>query len=399
MTKKELWIFNHYAQGLDLPGGTRHYDLALELVNKGYSVTIFASGFHHVLLKDVVNYNEDGYYREVKENITFIWVKTYPYYINNCKRMCNIVSYAIKIYKITPKLKLNKPDIIIGSSVHPIAPMIALKMALKFNAKFIFEIRDLWPQTFIDMGLWKKDSLKSKCFKFIEKISVKYSNKIIVLSPLTISYLKEEYQYKTSNVLLLPNGVSEKMLVNKPSVSSSKKINITYLGGIDSVHGLGFLVDIAKHLDNKVVEINIYGEGKEKKNLKEKMVNNKVSNIIWHDSIPKLEVPKTLSKSDLLFVSTSNVLYGSENKLYDYMASGKPVVIAISGQHNNPIKKIGCGISLDRDNIELSAIRLLDFIIKEKLNFSIIGKKGRDYVIKNRTMNVLSNELINFLKS
>ena len=264
MRKTSIWIFNHYAQGPDLPGGTRHYDLSIELIKKGYDVTIFASGFHHPLLKDIVKYNKKKFLIQNKDGVKFIWVKTNGYIKNGIKRMVNIASYAIRLNFLIPKLNLENPDIIIGSTVHPLAAIIAKRMAKKYDSKFIFEIRDLWPQTFIDMGLWKKNSLFSKLFKYIEKVTVNESNKIIVLSPLTISYLEREYNYNKEDILLLPNGVKKSFLNNKPFKNDNQYIDITYLGGIDKVHGLEYLIYLAKEIKEDYIRFNIYGEGKEK---------------------------------------------------------------------------------------------------------------------------------------
>lgn len=397
MKDNNIWFFNHYAQGSNLPGGTRHFDLGMELVEKGYNVTIFCSGYHHTLLKHVVKYNDKGFYEEVNNGVKFVWVKTFPYKINNWRRMLNTASYAFKLNRIIPRLRLENPDYIIGSTVHPFAPIIASRIARKLQAKYIMEIRDLWPQTFIDMNLWKESSITARFFKYIEKISVIKSAKIIVLSPLTIGYLKDNYNYNENDILLLPNGVN-KNYINKDILKrTSKKINITYLGGIEKVHGLEFMVDLASKITDDNVKFNIYGDGKEKQFLRNKSIETGNNNIVWHDPVSKDKVPKILAQATLLFVSTSNVLYGSENKLYDYMASGKPIVLAIRGSHNNPIKEIGCGVSLDRDNLLESASKLMTFIEEEFENFNDLGKKAQSYVIENRTVDLLSNNLIDFL--
>lgn len=394
--KNNIWIFNHYAQGPDLPGGTRHYDLAKELISKGYNVTIFASGFHYTLLKNVIEYNDDDFKIENKDGIQFVWIKTYPYQINGYKRMLNIISYAFKLNYIIPKLDLQIPNFIIGSTVHPFASFIAGKFAKKYNIPFIYEIRDLWPQTFIDMKLWKKNSFIAKFFKYLEKITVRRSYKIIVLSPLTIEYLVKEYNYDKEKILLLPNGINEKFILPIEQ-KFQDKINITYLGGIDKVHGLEFLIKLAEKLKNENIEFNIYGDGKERKNLERLSQQKELSNIIFKGSILKSDVPLKLQEANLLFVSTSNVLYGSENKLYEYMAVGKPIIVAASGNHNNPIREINCGISLDRDNLEQAAFDLINFIKYKQNDFIILGINAQNYVIKNRTMEILSNKLCKFI--
>lgn len=159
------------------------------------------------------------------------------------------------------------------------------------------------------------------------------------------------------------------------------------------MHGLEFLIDLAFSLKNEAIEFNIYGDGKERKNL-ESMANEKnLTNVQFKGSVPKTKVPETLNKANLLFVSTSNVLYGSENKLYEYMATGKPIVVATTGEHNNPIRDIDCGVALDRENIDKASYDLINFIKNNKTNFENIGKNGQDYVKENRRMSILGKKL------
>lgn len=393
----DIWIFNHYAQGANLPGGTRHYDLAKQLVSFGHKVTIFAAGFHYTLLEEKIKY-KNNYKIENIDGITFVWIKTFPYKINNIRRMLNIFSYAWNINKSIKNMKLSKPDFIIGSTVHPFAAFIASKLAKEYNIPFIFEIRDLWPQTFIDMNLWKKNSLKSLLFKYIEKITVNRSSRIIVLSPLTINYLVKEYNYLKENILLLPNGINDNFIIPIKQFIKDK-VNITYLGGIDKVHGLEFLIDLAFHLKGENIEFIIYGDGKERKELENMKSTKNLDNVQFRGSVPKSKVSETLADANLLFVSTSNVLYGSENKLYEYMATGKPIIVATTGQHNNPIKNIKCGISLDRSDVISASDSLKGFISNnDKYKFELLGKNGQDYVISHRRIKILAKKLEKFCK-
>lgn len=102
----KIWIFNHYSQASDLPGGTRHYDLAKQLISNGHEVTIFAAGFHYTLLKEMVEYNKKGFKIEDKDGVRFVWVKTFPYEKNDLKRILNICSYAWKLNLLVPIMGL-----------------------------------------------------------------------------------------------------------------------------------------------------------------------------------------------------------------------------------------------------------------------------------------------------
>jgi glycosyltransferase involved in cell wall biosynthesis len=394
-----IWMFNHYAQPDTLPGGTRHFDLARTLVKEGHRVTIFAASFHYTLLRETQTYQDKPYKKEQVEGVKFVWVKTFPYQKNDLRRMINILSYAWRLRFAVAKLRLKKPDVIIGSTVHPFAPLVASHFAKRYRVPFIFEIRDLWPQTFIDMQLWKKEGLQAKLFYWIEKSTVKRSDGIIVLSPLTIRYLEKRYSYPEKKILLLPNGVGEQFL-QEPKTAEDDHFHIVYVGGIDRVHGLDFLVLIAKTLATQPhIVFDLYGNGKERGQLEALCKREGLENVRWHGSVIKSRVPAILKEADALFVSTSNVLYGSENKLYEYMASATPLIVAAEGKHNNPAEKIGCGISIPRDNNAVAAEKIRALSTMESKQRILMGKRGRAYVKSHRLISHLGKQLLDFLQS
>jgi len=126
-----LWILNHYAVSPDMPGGTRHFELARELVRRGYKVTIFASSFHHGSHHEMKLTSGERWKVEDVDGVKFIWIKTFPYQYNNWRRMLNMVSYMLPAWRIGRKLTnlspdIKRPDVVIGSSPHPLAVLAAV---------------------------------------------------------------------------------------------------------------------------------------------------------------------------------------------------------------------------------------------------------------------------------
>lgn len=393
-----VWIFNHYAQPNTRPGGTRHFDLARELSVQGHEVTIIAAGFHYTLLEEQYRYDRNGFHVEMIEGVRFIWVKTYPYARNDWRRMLNIISYGWRVYRKFGRLDVDTPDIVLGSTVHPFAALAASAIARRFSVPFIFEIRDLWPQTFIDMGLWKPGGWQSRLFFKIEARTVASAEGFVVLSPLTIAYLSEHYAVPEEKILLLPNGVSPAFL-RQPRVSEDGRFRITYVGGIDKVHGLDFLLDVAAALRHAGhIRFDIFGDGKERGRLQKRCAGEGIQNVIWHGPVPKSEVPDHLEAADALFVSTSNVLYGSENKLYEYMASATPLVVAAYGGHNNPAEEVGCGISIDRRDASSAATAIIALSERPEAERLAMGERGRRFVEKERMVSQLAARLYAFFK-
>jgi len=404
-----IWIFNHHAQGPEIPGGTRHYDLAKQLISYGHSVTIFAAGFHYTLLKETIEYDHDGKKVEDKGGVKFVWVKTYPYERNNIKRMINILSYAWKLNFLIPKLELNKPDIIIGSTVHPFASLLASKFAKKYKIPFVFEIRDLWPQSFIDMGVWKKDSLVTKVFKAIEKYTVKRADSIISLSPMTEQYLKDEYGYEKS--IYIPNSVDVDYANENKSLAdmnttfeqlqklkdNGKKL-FMFTGAIVQSNSINMFIDTAKKLKQEDIQIVLVGKGQERAKYEQISCDESLSNISFLDPVDKKLVPKLLDYADVLLLIQGNVRWGSSNKLYDYLAAKKPIITSLYVKHNDVVEDIGCGYSSRYDNSDDMVKNIEKIYNLSDQEKKLMGKNAYANVIQNHDIKLMAKKLESLCK-
>jgi len=397
--KTTIWIINHYAIPPREAGGTRHFDFAYELVHKfECEVYIIASKFNHLSKKYIIN--EKSTVIETVKGVNFIWIDTISYKKNDWRRVINLFQFTYKALFFQKKIKIEKPDIIIGSTVHPFAALAGVFLAKKNKCDFVFEIRDLWPQTFIDMELWTYSSWKSRVFRQIEKKTVKKSRKIIVLSPLTSPYLINHYNFNENKILYLPNSV---VLNNFSNVTYQKKdkskISVMYLGGIDVVHGLETLFKAAENINGEYknkIEIHIVGDGKKRNDYIN--LTKDISIIKWHKPVAKFRVPEILKHADVLFLSTGKVLYGSENKLAEYLAAGRPLLVSTEGEHNNPTNEIECGISVKPEDVNALVNAIILFY---KIDCETLAKYAENsrklaesrYSIKNNT-----EKLAKFLK-
>jgi len=316
-----IWIFNHHALTPDISGGTRHYDFAKELIKRGHSVTIVASSFHYSKYKEMKEYGDKEYLQENLDGLNFIWIKTPPYFGNGISRVKNMLSYTYKVLNIIPKLHLKDPDIIIGSSVHLFAVYAAYKLSKKYNTPFIMEVRDIWPQTLIDMGI-------SKWHPFIivlgwlEKYLYKKTDRIISNLPYAFDHIGKFVS--KDKFIWISNGVDLDN-INYMKKQETDKFTISYTGAIGVANNLALLVDVAERLkDKKDIFFRIVGDGVQKEKLKELVKLKKLKNISIEDPVAKNEVSKILQSSDVLYFNLKDspvFNYGiSSNKLFDYMA-------------------------------------------------------------------------------
>jgi glycosyltransferase involved in cell wall biosynthesis len=404
-----IWIFNHYATAPSHAGGTRHFDLAKHLGDIGHQVTIFASSFNHFSKKEMVfTSGKSQSHEELIEGVRFVWIKTPPYR-HSFGRVRNILSYSIKSYlKAISELRVEKADLVIGSSVHPLAAIVGYFIAKKNKSKFYFEERDLWPQTFVDFGKIAANHPAAVLLYKIEKLLYKKADRIIVLFENAVKYV-ESKGIDRDKIICLPNGVNlgagkstSAIVTNAIDRVLSRmdgKFTVVYTGShgvanhLEPVIELFFL--LKEHPDFHLLMV---GEGAKKDSLINKARQNGMTNITFLDPVPKAAIPYLLSKADMGIISImDSPLYKwgfSMNKLYDYMAARLPILVIANSELAGTLK--------DQSGIHVSAdLKKMARVLQEyKSNPEKRMKAGVDmrrHVERNYSWRILAEQLNAYL--
>lgn len=393
--KKNIWLINYYSYPPGTSSWRRHFDLGKLLVKDGYSLNIIGGSFVHDRKKHILNKNEK-YRVEEHEGIKYHILNGISY-SGNLKRILSMIEFMIKVFFYEKKIK-EKPEVIYCSCPHPFNGLISWYLSKKYKAKFILEIRDLWPETWVEMGAITRKSIVYKVFAWIEKFLYRKADKIVTLMPGAFLYI-EKLGISKNKVEWISNGVdleqfdkdSEKEPVYKFDKS---KINFLYTGSIGIANALDEIFKVAELLkDDKEIVFNFIGEGP----LKEKYIKfceeNKLDNVKFYPVVSKENIPPLLKQADILMTFTkrsSLYKYGiSPNKLFEYLASSKPIIF--SGDiYNDVIKIADAGISVVPEDIEKLKVGILE--IKNRNN-SNLGKNGRHYLEENFTNTVLEKKL------
>ncbi|MEA3370710.1 MAG: glycosyltransferase family 4 protein [Campylobacterota bacterium] len=397
-----IWILNHHALNPSMSGGTRHYDFAKELTRRGHKVTIVASSFHYAKLQEMKEYNDTEYLQEESEGVEFIWFKTPPYYNNGIKRVFNMLSYMFRAIKIVPRLNLEKPDVVIGSSVHLFAVYAAFKLSKIYNTAFIMEVRDLWPQTLIDMGI-------SKWHPFIlllarlEKFLYKKADKIITTLPKAHLYI-ESLGVNKEKIEWVSNGTDINSLKTQYEQKlDTSKFNILYTGTHGLANNLNILIDVAEYLrDEKNIHFTLLGDGPSKTQLMERADELQLQNITFLSSVAKNEVFDYLSSADLLYVGLKDsplYKYGmSMNKVFDYLLVKKPILF-VSSIEDNIVATAKAGRVIRKDDKIAISNAIKDFSTMDVLKLHEYGENGFEYLKNHFSIEILVNRLENVLQS
>ena len=411
MADKGIWILNHYAVTPDLAGGTRHFDLGKELVKRGYQVVIFASGFDHVSRKYLKIGPRERLRLEKLEGVQFVWLNTFPYRRNDWRRVVNMISYGLATLRTARRF--SKPDVVIGSSMHPFAAMAAWWLTVRYKARFIFEVRDLWPQTAIDMGALKDTSLVAKLLYVWEKFMCLKAEKIIVLMPKAGQYFQSR-GVDSRKICWIPNGVDVECYRNIAPLDPSSdvaqafqqhkdKFKVVYAGAHGAANGLDVAIEAAALLNKGEVDVHfiLIGDGPEKRALREKAERLDCTNVTFSEPVPNASMPAVLKQADLLMQCLRPVdvsRYGSSpRKVNDYLASGKPIIVSAAAA-NDAVSEAQAGLTVLPGDAQALANGIQQLSLMSPDELERLGANGRAYVEKHHDMKLLGEALAQTLR-
>lgn len=383
-----IWMLNHYA-GAPTDPSTRHFDLARELVARGHDVTIVAAGFSHLNRKENQKYGSKWWSGQTVDGVKYAWIKTFPYQGNDWRRVVNMLSYTIGAFSLGT-VGLKRPDVIVGSSVHPLAVVSALALSKIHRCRFVFEVRDLWPQTLVDMGALAEDGWTTKSLRALEGFLYKQADHIVVLLPTADRYIAR-WGIARSRISWIPNGVDLSRYRDLPPYDGggNSAFNIYYMGAHGDANALDNILkaaDILLKRDEQRPKFIFVGDGPAKPRLIEMARSMSLRNVEFVDRVPKSDVPALMGQASALVFNLDRVKvfqYGiSSNKLYDYLVSGRPVLFC-GEAGNNPVEESGAGISVpprDPEALANAVIRMANMTPEAR---KAMGAKGPDWVRKN----------------
>ncbi len=405
---KMVWVFNHYAETPHGSGGGRHYNLAREIKKHGWSTIIVSASTTHP--KGSQRFAFRGASCQThEEGIDFVWVKVPDYLGSETRRAFNMIMYFLQALRVMLWRSTDRPNVVIGSSVHPLAALAALIVARKWRVPFVFEVRDLWPQTLIDMGKISSNGFVAKTMRGLERILYSSAERIITLPPKADCYI-EKFGVPKDKIIWIPNGANlEEWEVEKDSCSSGSGsagfFNIMYFGSHGAANGLDTLLEAVDIINNKGygdrICFQLIGDGPLKPHLRKKAQQLDLKNVFFYDQVARDKVPNLAAKADAFVICVNNLpgLYRfgvSMNKIFEYMAAGRPIIIA-SAAANNPVAEAGAGITVAPGDPEGLARGILGMAALPEETRIEMGNAGRREVRNKYSFQKLGENLCGML--
>ena len=306
------------------------------------------------------------------------------------------------------------PDIIIVYSAHPFHYLPLERIARKYKAQIIFEVRDLWPLSLIKLLNFSQWNPLVFTLSRIEKRAYQHSDHVVSLLKNALPYMESKGLAK-SKYKVIPNGISVQLFSERETHGAipqelEEKIDtlkragyflLAYPGSIGKPNALDYLVEAMSILDTKKVIVHclIVGKGELKNELQRSASH--LDNISFVPPIKKTEIPAFLNKMDALYIGWNNsdlYQYGiSPNKIFDYMMSGRPIVESCV-RSASFVHLFKCGLCCEPENFLSIAEAITKMSLFSATELHDMGKNGREAVVNYFDYKVLADEYMSIFR-
>lgn len=369
---------------IDEPGGTRHYEIAQKLTERGHEVTIITSPVSYLTGKSMRENIPWVEKQEAEPGITVVRAYTYPaLHRSFVHRVFSFLSFMVSSFFIG--LTVKDIDLVWGTSPPIFQSVTAWALARIKRVPFLLEVRDLWPAFAIAVGILQQPIL-IRAAEWLERFLYRHADQVVVNSPGFIDHL---HSHGAIHVELVPNGADTSMFDPQAKGENFRHIHgladrfiALYAGAHGMSNDLGVMLAAAEMLlDRDDIILVLLGDGKEKSALQSQARDMALTNLKFIPPIPKKEMPSALAAADACIAILKPIpLYATvyPNKVFDYMAAGRPVVLAMEGVIREVIESANSGIAIPPGDPTALAEAII-YLADHPQDGIDMGLRGREY--------------------
>ena len=364
------------------PGGTRHLDFAKHFGENGHQTTIVASTVDYLTGTEIANDESPPF-----EGVTVRRAYALPSVQKGLLwRAVSFISFVP--FSFLKALRSERPNVVLGTSP-PLFQLPSPWLVAKIRrAPFVLEILDLWPEFAIGMGVLKNPVL-IKIARWVEHFFYHAAAHLVVNSPAFKEYLIE-HGIPEDKITVVPMGVELDFFDPqhdgaefKRSLGLEGKFVVTYAGALGQANDLDTIIDAANELkDEPQIHFLFAGDGNQRSHLQSRVESLGLKNVSFGGFFPKQKMKDVLAASDACVATLRDIpefRTPYPNKVFDYMAAGKPIILGIAGAIQEVVENAQAGICIapgDALGLADSALRLFN----DRSLAESFGESGRQFV-------------------
>lgn len=344
-------------------GGTRHFELCRRLIAHGDEVTVVTSDVGYLT----------GRVRRDKPAIVggihmlYAWAPRGTQR-NFLRRLWTFLAYSVTSFWAA--IRVRHVDVVWGTSPPLPQAETARVVAVIDRAPFVFEVRDLWVDNAVELGIVRNRVLVSAA-RGLESRLYRAASRVVVNSPGFVAEVSK--RTSPSKIVVVPNGVEcgdflpgqEPGRYRELFDLDADSIVVLYAGNMGMANDLETIIGSADILrDRTDVEFHFFGSGMHVVSLKELVRLQHLDNVHFHEPVPKTAMPQLLCCADICLAPLRDTPLFSlvfPNKVFDYMAAGKPIIYTIGGPIREVLTSAGSGTYVQPGDSQSMATAILRY--------------------------------------
>ncbi|HMR99094.1 MAG TPA: glycosyltransferase family 4 protein [Anaerolineales bacterium] len=398
-----ILLINQAFVSPDEPGHTRHFELAKFLQSRGHELVIVASDLNYQTGQRTVA-RKGIFAEQIIDGVRVLRAYIYP--ALHRSYFWRIVSFfSFMFSSVWTAFQVKDVDLVLGTTPPIFQAVSAWFVAWIRRKPFLLEVRDLWPEFGVSMGVLK-NPLVIGLGRWLEKFLYARATHILVNSPAYKDYMigKGVPEKKTT---FIPYGTDVDMF--NPQVDGSSiraelglqdKFMVLYAGALGQANDIDTILRAAERLKPyDKIHFVLFGDGKERPRLQNEAERKNLSNVIFAGVRPKKDMPRVVASADVCLAILQDIpMFRTTypNKVFDYMAAGRATVLVIDGITRELIESSNGGVYVQPNDDQQLAETILDLsknpdIVKQ------MGLNAREYLVKHLDRRDKLNETLDLL--
>jgi colanic acid biosynthesis glycosyl transferase WcaI len=327
-------------------------------------------------------------------NVVRTWLLPFP----NRKayeRMLNYSSFCISA--ATTGLFLSRPDVVIGTSPQLLVALAGCWLARCKRVPFVFEVRDLWPESLAAVGMGKSNSLLHRALAKIAGFLYRRSDRIVVVTPAFQDHLVKHWRVPREKISVIENGVETQLFAPETfpqdaasalrrELDTQGKFVVSYIGTMGMAHGLETIISAAALLrdENPEIVFLMVGEGSDKDRIAALARQRGLNNIRFVEQQPREKIPAYICASDACLVLLKNTdLFKTviPTKMLEFMSCARPVILGVNGQARQILDDARAGLAIEPENSE-ALVTAIRYLAANQDLAHTLGQNGRDHILR-----------------
>ena len=401
----KILLLNQAFVSPDEPGHTRHFEMAKFLQTHGHELVIVASDLNYQTGKRTVEHS--GIYAE--QNFDGVRVlRSYIYPALHRSYFWRIISFfSFMFSSVWTALQVKDADLIMGTTPPIFQAVSAWFVALVRRKPFLLEVRDLWPEFGVSMGVLKNPIVIALA-RWLEMFLYKRADHILVNSPAYREYMIAK-GVPENEVTYIAYGTDVDMF--NPSIDGlpirkelklKDKFVVLYAGALGQANDLDTLLRAAERLkEEERISFVLFGDGKERARLESEAKSKNLTNVIFAGTRPKKDMPIIVASANLCLAILQDIpMFRTTypNKVFDYMAAGRATVLVIDGVSRELIESSNGGVYV-QPNDDAALAQSILALFNDPARVKQMGVDARAYLVKHLDRRDKLNETLGLLKT